>query len=138
GPLVGVFADEVSSSSSVKGKQPFYILLEPSNPAGLPTCYKAKEIASQSFIKSKGSLTSRLRDCLKSLHENITTENSASLPQNRFSLGAVCLTVRGNDLFVAQAGPSLVYVISEDGVKKVAPSSQLPAAALTALGTSKE
>ncbi len=138
GPFVGVFSENAPGSSSAKGVQPVYLLLEPSSPAGLPFCYTAQEMVSQAFDSSRGSLTGKLRGFFKSLHEKILQENAKSLAQGRFSLGAVCITVRGNDLYVAQSGPTLVYVINESGVKRVAPPSHLPLTSLTALGNSKE
>ncbi|MSQ15181.1 MAG: hypothetical protein EXR50_04890 [Dehalococcoidia bacterium] len=140
GPLIGVYPDKAANGSSAKGSGPLYLFLEPSIPAGLPACYSAQEMASRLLRSSKGSLTGRLRDYLKSLHEHIARENLGALPQNRFSLGAVCATVRGNDLYVAQSGPPAVYVINESGAKRVAPPSDLNLSpeAMAALGASRE
>lgn len=137
GPLVGIFA-EGASNGPARGRSPLYLLLEPSSPAGLPACNSAKDLLFEIFSSSKGSLTGRLRNCLRSLHEKVVEENSKGLGKQKFLLGAACVTVRGNDLYVAQSGPTLVYIINESGVTRVAPPAHLSSGALTALGASRE
>jgi hypothetical protein len=67
----------------------------------------------RTYYSQKGSVTAGLRQAVHQANEILLEENRNSLPGEQRSAGVSCAVLRGDDLFVAQAGPALMYVLHE-------------------------
>jgi hypothetical protein len=92
-----------------------YILLELS---GIGTEHDAisrqiLQAMRQTYYSQRGSITAGLREAVYQANEMLLQENRNSLPGEQRVAGVSCAVLRGEDLFMAQAGPSLIYVLNE-------------------------
>lgn len=58
----------------------------------------------------RGSVTAGLQQAVREANELLLHENQNSLPGEQWAAGISCAVLRDNDLFVAQAGPTAVYM----------------------------
>ena len=82
-----------------------------------PTGLKGEELAAQAldaigrlFQQDKLSLTGGLQRALAGTHQTLQEWNRRSLPRDQVSLGITGAMVKDNLVYLAQAGPGLVYV----------------------------
>jgi hypothetical protein len=68
------------------------------------------QVMRQTYYGQKGSVTAGLREAVYQANEMLLEENRNSLPGEQRSAGVSCVVLRGDDLFVAQAGPALIYL----------------------------
>ena len=102
-----------------------YIVTEVSGPeAGRDAV--ARQIAEtmrDAYYGRRGSITAGLQQALREANTFLFDENRNSLPTERRTAGASCVVLRDGDLFVAQAGPALVYVAHEGQINRLPESS---------------
>jgi len=71
------------------------------------------DLAIQTFYESPGSVTAGLRQAVRTVNRHLLDTNAASIPGQEIWAGLTCVALRDNDLFIAQGGPSLVYVLRD-------------------------
>ncbi|HLE81862.1 MAG TPA: hypothetical protein VJA25_11270, partial [Dehalococcoidia bacterium] len=104
-----------------------FLLFEAKGPTPEATCAGAAETFLQTFSETRRSVTGRLVEALRTVHEALLWENNHSLQEHQTTLGAVCLYLKGSDLYLAHAGPTLAYVIGPGGGRHLAPAPGGPA-----------
>ncbi len=72
------------------------------------------DIAQQEYYSTKGSVTAGLRSAIKAINAFLFEENVNSPRDARTTGGISCVVLRGDDLYVAQAGPAAVYLAGRD------------------------
>ena len=65
------------------------------------------------YYSQKGSVTAGLREAVYQANEMLLQENRNSLPGEHRIAGVSCAVLRDDDLFVAQAGPALIYLLHQ-------------------------
>ncbi|NOZ05597.1 MAG: hypothetical protein GXP41_04495 [Chloroflexi bacterium] len=68
-------------------------------------------MAIRTFYGTTGSVTASLRQAVLATNRYLVDENSRSLAGQEILAGITCVALREHDLFIAQGGPSLVYVL---------------------------
>ena len=71
------------------------------------------QVMRQTYYGQKGSVTAGLRQAVHQANELLLEENRNSLPGEQRSAGVSCAVLRGDDLFIAQAGPALIYLLQQ-------------------------
>ncbi|NIV39159.1 MAG: hypothetical protein GWN58_60005, partial [Anaerolineae bacterium] len=71
------------------------------------------QVMRQTYYGQKGSVTAGLRQAVYQANEMLLEENRNSLPGEQRSAGVSCAVLRGDDLFIAQAGPALIYLFHQ-------------------------
>lgn len=102
-----------------------YIVTEVSGPeAGRDAvAYQVAETMRDAYYARRGSITAGLQQALREANTLLFDENRNSLPTERRTAGASCVVLRDGDLFVAQAGPALVYLAHQGQVSRLPESS---------------
>jgi len=67
--------------------------------------------AIRTFYGTTGSVTASLRQAVLATNRYLVDENSRSLAGREILAGITCVALREHDLFIAQGGPSLAYVL---------------------------
>jgi len=68
---------------------------------------------SRTYYSQKGSVTAGLREAVYQANEMLLQENRNSLPGEHKIAGMSCAVLRDDDLFMAQAGPALIYLLHD-------------------------
>jgi hypothetical protein len=92
-----------------------YVLIEPAAAGSEQYTSQLVDVIAQLYAKDPLSLTGALTRSLRAAHEHLRDWNRKSLPEHRVGAGASCLALRGTDAYLAQAGPSLAYVLTAAG-----------------------
>jgi hypothetical protein len=71
------------------------------------------QVIRRTYYGQKGSVTAGLRQAVHQANETLLEENRNSLPGEQRAAGVSCAVLRGDDLFVAQAGPALIYLLHQ-------------------------
>ena len=69
--------------------------------------------------ESRSALTTALPRALQACHRELTKGNEELPMAARVGLGLTCLGLRDDDVYVARAGPGLVYVREQHGVRRL-------------------
>jgi len=98
-----------------------YIVTEVSGPeAGRDAVARqVAETMRDAYYGRRGSITAGLQQALREANNLLFDENRNSLPTERRTAGASCVVLRDGDLFVAQAGPALVYLAHEGQISRL-------------------
>lgn len=75
------------------------------------------------YYRRRGSITAGLQEAIRDANNLLFDENRNSLPTDRRTAGVSCVVLRDDDLFVAQAGPGVVYLAHEGRVSRLPESS---------------
>ena len=75
-------------------------------------------VVHQAFYGRSGSVTAGLQQAVREANRLLYEENRNALPGERQTAGLSVAVLRGDDLFLAQAGPAAVYVGHEDQVMR--------------------
>ena len=92
-----------------------YIILELSG-SGTEHDAIAKQVLQamrRTYYDQQGSVTSGLRQAVYEANDILVEENRHSLAGEQRLAGVSCVVLRGDDLFIAQAGPALVYLFHQ-------------------------
>ena len=92
-----------------------YVLIEPATPGRDEYTSQLVDVIARLYQRDPLSLTGALVRSLKAAHEHLRDWNAKSLKEHQAGAGASCLTLRGTEAYLAQAGPSLAYVRTADG-----------------------
>jgi len=99
-----------------------YVLVEPVGPGDPQFASQLVEVITRLYQKDPLSLTGAQMRSLRSAHEHLREWNRKSLKEHRIGAGASCLTLRGSEVYLAQAGPSLAYLRTHKGdVRRIEP-----------------
>lgn len=69
--------------------------------------------------ESRSALTTALPRALQSCHRELTAGNEPLPMAARVGVGLTCLALRNDEVYVARAGPGLVYVRDRHGVRRL-------------------
>jgi serine/threonine protein phosphatase PrpC len=98
-----------------------YLVLEVSGPvAGRDAI--AKQLAQtmrDAYYGWRGSVTAGLQEAVREANNLIFEENRISLPGEQRTAGVSCVVLRDDDMFVAQAGPTAVYLMQGEEVMRI-------------------
>ncbi|MBI2866840.1 MAG: hypothetical protein HYX97_00725 [Chloroflexi bacterium] len=73
------------------------------------------------FSRGGPTVTSALTTAMHSAHSQLKARNGAKEWESRMYAGVTCGALQGSDLYLAQAGPSLAYIYSDDRIKRCLP-----------------
>jgi len=66
-----------------------------------------------------GSITMALRQALTVANRQLYQANQAALSDQKIAVGVTCAVLRGADLFLAQAGPALAYMVHKGDLQRI-------------------
>ena len=96
-----------------------------------PNGEKAEELGTQaidaigrSFLNDRLSLTGALTRALRETHATLLDWNRRSLPRDQVGIGITAALVGGNTVYLAQAGPSLVYLRRGSTLTRLEPTPE--------------
>jgi hypothetical protein len=92
-----------------------HVIAEPAGNKGEELAAQALDAIGRLFQQDKLSLTGGLQRALTETHQTLREWNRRSLPRDQVSIGVTAAMVRDNLVYLAQAGPGLVFV-RRDGV----------------------
>jgi serine/threonine protein phosphatase PrpC len=92
-----------------------YVLVEPASDGSAEYTSQLVDVIARLYAKDPLSLTGALTRSLRAAHEHLREWNRTSLKEHHVGAGASCLALRGTDAYLAQVGPSLAYVLRENG-----------------------
>ena len=107
---------------------------EAQGPEGAEVCDNALDYLSRAFAAGNLSISRRMLDGLKGIHQGLASDNRNSLPEHKVTLGIVLGFVRGEDLYLAQAGGANAYLIDNEGCHLLTTSGEGGGAARLRLG----
>ena len=134
GPYTRALHSEGSSPESVN----LYLVTEATSPDSASLCRSVADTICESFTSHKLSLTAGLRDSLKVVHDQMVRENRDSLPEHRVGIEAACAVIKDDQLYLAQAGSTAIFIANGNGVTQISPPPEIPSTALIPLGLSAE
>ncbi len=76
------------------------------------------QVVHSTYSGWRGSVTAGLQQAVREANEVLIRENQDSLPGERWAAGISCVVLRDRDLFIAQAGPTAVYLTREGQVTR--------------------
>lgn len=114
GPGTGIF-----DGAFAAGDPCFYVFAVTVPPGDKYVSERLVAIAEDAFSLSRASLTSRLRRAVSEAQRWLSEENRKRLPEDRVAAGLACIAVQGDSLYLAQAGPSVAYLLSTEGLRLI-------------------
>ncbi len=103
------------------------VLVEPVDERSAEFCEDVAGAVADLFVSEELSLTGGLVRAIRRAHANLAEWNRRSLREHRVAVGVTCVVLRNGEATIAQAGPGLVYLMSEDGTRRVTTAGE-PAA----------
>ncbi|MCL4458727.1 MAG: hypothetical protein M1136_03775 [Chloroflexi bacterium] len=102
-----------------------YLILEADGGDSFSYRMVRETIAAEYFADPSLSVTSGLMRAIHTANRRLYEENTSSLPQRRALFGISCAVLRDNDLYLAQVGPSLAYILHGGQLQRIGkPSSE--------------
>ena len=105
GPNAGIFTGRGPTDDRAE----LYLLAEGTTPAGESFAGHVVSSAGQSWQTLDLSMTGALRKIVKDADESLRAWNRKSIAQHRVSLGLTAVARRGDQVILAQAGPSVAF-----------------------------
>lgn len=97
----------------------FHLLVETASPYR-ETSEKVLSCFQTSIISQENSsLTTALQVAFQTCHQTLRQTNDRMALVERIGVGLICIAVRENQLYIAQAGPGVVYCRDEQGTRKL-------------------
>jgi len=97
-----------------------YVLVEPLGDRtgweGL--CREIAQIIHDEYYESSGSVTAGLRRALEQANSFLCDVNAAEGRRSPRLAGVSAVVLKGNDVFIGQTGPALVYIVSGDSATR--------------------
>ena len=116
-PSIGVF-----SRAGPSRQADLYVLANARNtPDVARVCQEIVETVAKEYRQSTFSTTSALTAALNTIHGQLKARNSEKDLEERLYAGVTCAVLQVNDLYLAQAGPSLAYVYTGEHIKRHLP-----------------
>ena len=100
-----------------------YLVAEPIRPGSERFLEEFVTRIGEEFLTAPGSLTGALQRAIRNRHDELRDWNRGSLPRDQACYGLSCLLARGGEVYLAQVGPSLAYIRSDDRVRVQQPLS---------------
>ena len=82
---------------------------------GAGVCDNALDYLEQIFQRGNLSVSRRLLDGLKGVHQGLAADNRASLPEHRVTMGIAIAYAHGEDVYLTQAGGASAHLIDAQG-----------------------
>lgn len=101
-----------------RSKGALYILVEAAGVAKDETERELVDLLANEYDRAKGSITASLRQAIAAANHRLYTQNQKALPEMRMAAGVTCAVIRDTDVFLAQAGPALAYVLHQDTLQR--------------------
>src|SRR5205823_596905 len=89
-----------------------HVLVEPQGPNAEDLGAQAIDAVGRLFVRDNLSLTGALVRALKATHQTLVDWNRRSIAREQVGLGLTAAVTRGATVYLAQVGPSLVYLKS--------------------------
>jgi hypothetical protein len=118
----GILAEERGSRfGKGRSRGNLYLVVEVSGPiAGRDAISKQlAQTMRDVYYGWRGSVTAGLQEAVREANNLVFEENRISLPGEQRTAGVSCVVLRNDDMFVAQAGPSAVYLMQEEEVMRI-------------------
>jgi hypothetical protein len=115
---LGILVEERTSRFAIgRDRGNLYVLVDVSGPvAGRGVIAgQLAAIVRDAYYDWQGSITAGLQQALRRANNLLYDENRNSLPGDRRTAGLSCVVLRDMELFVAQVGPTAVY-LADDGL----------------------
>ena len=119
--VAGSLATEPTSRfAKGRGRGNLYALIEMRGaPSSLDTlAERMAKIINESYYRQRRSVTAGLREAIREANSFLLHENENSMAGDQGSAGISCAVLRGEDLYIAQAGPAALYVGGKGQVKR--------------------
>ncbi len=103
-----------------RGRGSLYVLVEVSGPA-VGRDIIARQVAQtidNAYYGWRGSVTAGLQQAVRKANDLLFEENRNSLPGEQRTAGVSCVVLRDGSLFIAQTGPTAVYLAHEEQVTR--------------------
>jgi hypothetical protein len=98
-----------------------YALAEATTPEGEGLCRWALATVQRHFgQQGRASLTSAMAGALRGCHEELFKANQEAPQASQAGLGITCLALRGEEVYVARAGPGVVYLYDGQDAQQIA------------------
>jgi len=109
-------AEQVAKLPFARTRGRLYVLVEPmGDRAGWEgLCREIAQAVHDEYYESSGSVTAGLRRALERANNLLCDMNVAESRRAPRWAGLSAVVIKGNDVFIAQTGPALVYVIRSD------------------------
>lgn len=101
-----------------------HVLAEPGAPNAEEFAAQALEAIGRAFVRDNLSLTGGLLRSLSSTHQTLADWNRRSLSKDQVALGITAAVVVGPVVYLAQAGPSLVFLRSGGRLRRLVPEAE--------------
>ena len=111
----GIWVEEQGRRLGRPDRGALYLLVEVTGPAAGRDIVadQLARVVRNVYYGCRGSVTSGLQQAIQEANSLLYQENRTSLPGERRTAGISCLVLRGTDLFIAQSGPTAVYLLHE-------------------------
>jgi len=76
------------------------------------------DILKEEFYQSSGSVSASLQQAVMEINQALYDFNLESVREDRQGGGITCIALRGSDLYIAQGGPAVAYLIEPDRVSR--------------------
>jgi hypothetical protein len=90
------------------------------------TCQRIIKIIEQEFFHTPGSVTRRLRRAIQATNVHLFRENQDAPQDQQRSAGVSCVVFQGEDVYIAQSGPALIYLLQGGALHRFPPHSPWP------------
>jgi hypothetical protein len=112
--------DRTSRFARGRDRGNLYVLVDVSGPVAGRDIIAGQlaGIVRDSYYNWRGSITAGLQQALRRANNLLYDENRNSLPGDRRMAGLSCVVLRDMELFVAQVGPTAVYLADEGRVTR--------------------
>ncbi len=78
---------------------------------------------SDAYFRHPGSITARLQEAIQEANALLAHANTALLPEERLLGGVTCVFHMGQDVYIGQAGPAVVYLGQKGSLRRFPESS---------------
>jgi len=78
---------------------------------------------SDAYFRHPGSITARLQEAIQEANALLVHANAALLPEERLIGGVTCVFHMGQDVYIGQAGPAVVYLGQKGALRRFPESS---------------
>ena len=100
-----------------------HVLHEPNGEKAEELGTQALDAIGRSFLNDRLSLTGALTRALRETHATLLDWNRRSLPRDQVGIGITAALVSGSTVYLAQAGPSLVYLRHGNSLIRLEPTA---------------
>jgi hypothetical protein len=113
-------AERNSPLARGRGRGNLYAVVELSGPAiGRDVVTRQMiQVMQRAYYGWQGSVTAGLQQAIHEANDLLIDENRTSLPGERRRAGVSCIVLRDDDLFIAQAGPTAIYLLHDGNVTR--------------------